>query len=496
MRQLPYPGYSWPLTQHATGFNETDIRNMLSCALPFEGRSGVGQEITSLMVNSGVLTANVREGVPDAWRDYQQLLAELGLIVSTRIYPALRLTEVAKSFIAGEVKYSSLMSMQSFRYQYPNGQKHTLQSAQKSALFGSPFSGYENQIDLHVGAGILIRPAILMLRVLYELHMSGDKNPLRLEEVRDFLLPSKMNSEWPQCIIEVKQYRGGMGGGGGGQVDRARRNLQDWFKLLKENPFFDTDGSRYIGLSSYAVSNLDSVTSVITYGEDLGSFWIPTNSSPLERLKWFSWYGQFGDVIEPVEASEASVVVLDDSMVDDDEMSAPTTMPVFLNEIDEESLLKKKEISFNVDEAVVARNAMLGAMKRYAKHVLHDEIVAEFSQKFKAQGAKVFSDPNTVDLLVMWGESSAMFEVKTVNHRNFQTRIRLALGQVEEYSFRLLKDIGIRPDRGIIINRSISRDSWQAEFLSQHMNVGIVSRTSAGTQVIKPRVCGSCSFWD
>lgn len=495
MRQLPYPGYSWPITQHAAGFNEDDIRNMLSCALPFEGSSGAGKEITSLMIASGVLTPNVRDGVPDAWRDYQQLLAELGFIVSTRICSSVWLTEVAKSFVAGEVSYLSLMSMQSLRYQYPNGQKYTLQAAQKSALKDSVFKNCQNQIDLHLDPGVLIRPASLILRVLYELYISDCGGSLKLEEVRAFLLPSKKNDEWPLCVFDVKNARKNADWVGNSSVDRTRRNLQDWFKLLRENIFFVTDGSKYIGLSDFALDNISSVKEIISLCEDVSSFWVPFSSSLEEQFRWFSWYGQFGNVIAPIEETEVSLKVSEGLSVEDDTAEVGTS-PISLSEIDIEALLNKKKISLNIDQSEVARNVMQGAIKRYAKHVLHDEIVAEFAKKFKAQGATVVSDPNTVDLLVIRGDASAIFEVKTVNYNNIRARLRLALGQVEEYSFRLSREMNIKPDRGIILNRNINKDSWQADFLTDYMNVGVICRNSSGITIIPPRKCNGDFFWD
>jgi len=78
------------------------------------------------MIESNILTSNLRDDVPDAWRDYQQLLAELGLIYSTKISPTLYLTNLAHMFLAGELGFSELVGMQALRYQYPNGQKSTI----------------------------------------------------------------------------------------------------------------------------------------------------------------------------------------------------------------------------------------------------------------------------------------------------------------------------------------------------------------------------------
>src|SRR5579872_7159076 len=95
MIQLPYPGHTWSFTQHAIGLEPKTIYDFLNCAAPFVGqKTGYDRRITSLMIAAGILTANEREGVPDAWRDYQQLLAEIGLIYSTKISSTLKITEL------------------------------------------------------------------------------------------------------------------------------------------------------------------------------------------------------------------------------------------------------------------------------------------------------------------------------------------------------------------------------------------------------------------
>jgi hypothetical protein len=116
------------LSQHAVGLKPDTLYAFLQCAAPFEGevRGSFGSKITELMIESNILTSNLRDDVPDAWRDYQQLLAELGLIYSTKISPTLYLTNLAHMFLAGELGFSELVGMQALRYQYPNGQKSTI----------------------------------------------------------------------------------------------------------------------------------------------------------------------------------------------------------------------------------------------------------------------------------------------------------------------------------------------------------------------------------
>lgn len=506
MRLPPYPGYSWPVTQHAAGFKEDVIRLMLECALPFEGEAEVQGRITSLMVSANLLTKNSRDGTDSAWRDYQQLLAELGLIYSTTVERNLRVTDIAKSMVSDDISYKELITTQVLRYQYPNGQKFTVQARLRSEISASPFSASENQIDLHVNSGVLIKPAVLLLRVLYELHKIGHVPELSLAEIGAYLLPSKSNAEWPVCLSEVLS-------GQRSHVEPApiaqyaKRNLQDWFKLLGETLLFETNGVTWLRLSSLALAQEERLRELIELGERPENFWIPSGSTAEDRKGWFSWYGDIGvesaamEAVMPASAAEGAEAAttgkeapVDVEDEDDTEVRA-TSLPVILTEVDEALLLRSRTFSISTDEAEIARRVASGAMKRHAKALLHDEIVVRYTRHFRSQGALVENDPNSVDLLVRWGERAALFEVKTVTARNLQTRMRLALGQVEEYAFRIQAEHNINVDKGIIINRNLPEDKWYRDFFAAHMRVGVISVTAAGSASLHPHGCQSCAYW-
>ena len=63
VRPLPYPGHSWSFTQHAVGLEPKTLYDFLKCAAPFDGDiEGYDEKITALMVASGILTPNERDG--------------------------------------------------------------------------------------------------------------------------------------------------------------------------------------------------------------------------------------------------------------------------------------------------------------------------------------------------------------------------------------------------------------------------------------------------
>jgi hypothetical protein len=131
---LPYPGYTWQITQHEIGLDPAIIYGLLSCASYFEGQANAGSKITELMVNADLLTPNIRHGKADAWRDYQQILPEIGLMVSTRLQKNITITSAGYMYISGAIGFSELILIQALRLQYPNGHKSQLSPRQRNEL--------------------------------------------------------------------------------------------------------------------------------------------------------------------------------------------------------------------------------------------------------------------------------------------------------------------------------------------------------------------------
>lgn len=503
-RPLPYPGHSWSLTQHAVGNDPATLYNFLKCAAPFEGQNeGYDEKITALMMAMGVLTANIRGTTPDAWRDYQQILAELGLIYSTKIVPVLTLTELGQMFLAGEIGFAELIGAQCLRYQYPNGQKSTIQSRLREALAGASFSVPQTLTELQVDRGVLLKPAVLILRVLLELQGSGHAPELTIIECRTSLIPCKTNQDWPLAVAEIVAKRGA-GGVANGTVNRhSQRNLQDWFKLLNKSDIFDSDGSSGIRLSAYAQANIELMRSLCHHEEEAASFWIPPGYDTASRRTWFHWYGHlpYGaqavirtDVVEDEEYVSKNYV----GGIEDDEPELAYTGNIALNlqQVDLTHLGRDSAFSFSGDIAALMESLRSGAEKRHAKTLLHDRIIKNLAESFLSQGATVKSDANSVDLLSTWPDgSSAIFEVKTVTRRSLQGRLRMAIGQVQEYAYRRqLAGDGLA-DKVIVVNTELKVDSWQTKFLTDHLSIGLICFSSGTRSSHSPPSAATQGYW-
>jgi hypothetical protein len=239
-RNLPFPGYSWPFTQHAIAIKAETIYSFLKCAAPFEGEmKGYDKKITALMIEAGILTANTRDGKQDAWRDYQQVLAELGLIYSTSVCPALTLTELGHMYLAGEIGFAELIGMQALRYQYPNGQKWVIQNRLRSELAAASIKCPEKFAELLVEKGVLIKPGSLIFRILIELAKLNADSSLTVSECLIHLLPCISNKDWPHALADILSSRHSSINSVNSINEYGRRNILDWIflKLIRKKHY-------------------------------------------------------------------------------------------------------------------------------------------------------------------------------------------------------------------------------------------------------------------
>ncbi len=503
-RPLPYPGHTWSFVQHAVGLEAKTLYDFLKCAAAFEGETkDYSGKITTLMVATGILTQNQRNGKADAWRDYQQILAELGLIYSTRLCPVLTLTELGHMFLAGDIGFAELVGMQALRHQYPNGQKSDIQNRLNTELELAGISRPDTLMELQSSRQVLVKPGALMLRVLSALLEYKQKPYLSVSECQAFLIPCRTNSEWQRAVAEIIAYRKAPS-----SIDRinrhSRRNIQDWFKFLKKSDYFVDATGGDLALSEYAITNLESVKNYCAYQEDASSFWIPTRFDKAQRVNWFKWFGH-----APLEAQkilrrnlsdidyiQRNYVVGFEDNEQTEEFLRPSVADIKLRPVDIEQLSRNPLFDLSADIDSLTNNMLKGMQKRHAKTVIHDRIVKELAEAFIAQGAIVESDPNSVDLLAIWPEgNSAIFEVKTVTIRSFQERLRMAIGQIEEYAYRRSCGDSNLSDKVIVINTELDDKAWQKDFVVDHLGIGLICKSATAYKAFAPEAARTRGHW-
>lgn len=497
---LPYPGHTWFFTQHAVGIEPYTLYKMLEAASLFVGRLDFGESLTHLMVKAGVLTPNERDGKDDAWRDYQQILAELGLIYSTRISRKLLITKLGYSYLSGDIGFSELITLQALRYQYPNGQKATIQSGLKSELSNNGFKVPDTLITLQQEQGILLRPTVLVLRILIELAKKGFTPELSTEEIQHYLIPVKRNKEWEFCVSQIIKSRTNKERLEIHKFRHSRRNVQDWMKFLSKTDLFQLDNSKYLKLRSAESTFLSSCEDIVNLYETK-TFWTPENTSIEGRKTWFDFYGNIPD--EALIFAEHTEQYVEDNYInglDEEETILDSKFTVRLKEfenLDLSNIHDLEDIIKSPQELQkLLNNLQKGIQKRKAKHILHEQIVAKLSGKFLAQGAKVQVDSSSVDIYAHWPDgNTAMFEVKTVLPVNLQSRLRLAIGQILEYDYKFKQENIPCNDKIIVINQKILKSNWNVDFLTNHLDLGLICTSDIFHESFSSQSSKSHEYW-
>lgn len=298
---IPYEGMSWPITQHAGVLKEGTFNGLLHACLLCRNQTIDAEKINNYLVENSILTANVRadSNQVDAWRDYQQLLSEFGLIYSTRLSKMLVLTPIAMAYLNHSLTFKELLTLQLLRYQYPNGHKSQLSpSLVKSFEKGFKFDSFT---ALQAYYNIQIRPAVLLWTILSKLWEEGEQPILSLDEVQTYAVRCVEMSDYSICtksIIESRHEENTLQ-----PLPRARRNMSDWIKLLSQSLLFKSNGDgNTLSLSTYSITQRKSVEDVCNKLSQSDSFWHYEKDG--YKKAWFDYYGNYDISIEYILKEE------------------------------------------------------------------------------------------------------------------------------------------------------------------------------------------------
>jgi hypothetical protein len=293
---IPYEGLSWPITQHAGVLNKESLDGLLNACLQCMGQRADASIINQYLVSRGLLTANVRadSNQADAWRDYQQILSEFGMIYSTRLSKEIKLTPVALAYLNGRLNYEELITLQVMRYQYPNGRKSQL-SPSLTDGFGDNFH-FASFTELQAYHNILVHPAAIVWCVLYSLWKKNEMAVLSIDEMQNDVIRCTRHSDVVECVDSIIAARND--DSSLPILARARRNASDWFKVLNQTPLFTLNPSAdNLSFSAFSVKESSEIMRVAKMLGEPSSFWIFDNQSDFKK-NWFDFYGDFDNSLD------------------------------------------------------------------------------------------------------------------------------------------------------------------------------------------------------
>jgi hypothetical protein len=355
-------------------------------------------------------------------------------------------------WLDGLIGNKEMLTTQALRYQYPNAYKLSLSTAIRSQLHNHDIT---NRTELDIHHGVLIKPAVLVLRILLELHDRGLPAFISNRECVAALMPIKTNADWPYGFDELQRLRRLRSAKRPGP--RLLRHAQEWFALLSATDLFKEDAGK-IGLSDQALSSLQTTRDLCHYHEDPANFWHPIPDSNIDA--WInSWYGYYGtpslDSQWALPESQRSQEYIQQNYIEgagdlDEPAISPRDLQDWAGEIEARPFTHERSPSGpalqrgGLTHEDIARIAH-GISRQQNSAYLHDHIVSVLANRFQQSGYRVEEDPKSVDLLVNRSNNESILEVKTVNPRNLFSRMRLGIGQLCEYRYRRQVQVGTRP---------------------------------------------------
>jgi|GEM_PF-1126937 len=477
----PYPGFSWSLTQHTgPGANPVVLFNLLKSAYRHSCDEDYQDKITEELNNQGLLTPNIRrdQGKAQLWRDYQQVLSELGLIVSTKFTTTIEVTPIGLLWLDGQIGYSELLATQCFNYQYPNGHKQDISPKQSALLTEAGLQRPRTRTELDVRYGVLIKPAALILRVLCEGAQTDTFRDLSAAECSAFLVPVKTFDGWRRgydCLLENKKQNISI------KDPRRLRHVQEWFRLLSLTDVFALNNGR-LSLSKQSSHMVPELALKAEFLSAPSLFWIPRNFD--KHFLGTSWFDYFGnpDISKQWLCSEDQ---LDPEYVaanypegvegaDYKEFNTKSwNASLNLSEVTPDKYIRKQLELFI--PKINDENIRLGHIARQQKTLLHDRIVGAVAKKYKDRGWDTYEDKNSVDLLAIKDNSHVIVEVKTVTSRNLSHRLRLGIGQLSEYRYRSARYAKVRPSTALVLSNKANFPDWMVDFFSSEMDMELFS---------------------
>lgn len=486
---LPYNNYTWSMSHHVRKITENiDLAfHLLNGAQLFGNERNFSDKITNYVIAQKIIPANIREEKAQIWRDYQQILPELGLIVSTRYTNRqVVVTTLGKMWLSGLVGNKELLTTQALRYQYPNAQKLILPPAARREFDDEP----PNRIELDSRNGVLIKPAVLILRILLELLEMGINPSITNRECVEALMPIRTNSDWALGLAELLEIR---------KSNRANstpipRYIQEWFALLGATDLFVEQkikgkrGDTLLSLSDFALENKSAVQKLCELHESADNFWIPPQDADKNVMgdSWFAYYGT--PTLENqwvLPESELTSEYIDNNYLGGFEFTENAgEVTLDYQEWAETINLRPFEKSKPYENETTAtpsksaiNNFVQGYAKRQAKTLFHDQIVELIAMRLVGAGFDVHEDRKSVDLLASRERRESILEIKTVTPRNLKHQFRYGVGQLSEYRYKREIQNGNRPS-SILVLSSSPQFSWIPTFLSDDMKIGLVSLTT------------------
>lgn len=373
----------------------------------------------------------------------------------------------------GAISYEELMTIQLLKYQYPNG--HKTQMGIKFKM-GLPVSMRNFSLaEVQASYGILLRPAVLIFTILAYLLKHNEASSLSVDELQTYAVRCLTNDDATLCAQFIIRSRKGeeklL------PLPKARRNMQDWIKLLAQSPLFVSRDYKQITLSDFSIHHIDECLNVIDSLLEPESFWLYSNRKDY-KFDWFACYGNInlGEDWIKLNNSNSYKIHLDNERENDLNANHDIVNTTSFNLRPYNPV---RHLEADLSKKIISEYDYRDSRQGY---YLHDSMVDFIARRCKSKGAEIYEDKHSVDLFILYKKKEFLIEVKSITPSNFIKRLRTAIGQISQYDF-LIPSNGIRR-LGLAFTAEIPEESWVIPFVTTHLNMDLLTMSNDQLKII------------
>jgi len=453
---LPYPGYSWPLTQHMGVVAPGTLHALAWAAMTYGNEPDPAPRINEYLVANKIFPPNLRKDSQqsDIWRDYQQVLAELGLMFSTQLIRQITLTPLGLSFAQKQLSFDDFMTMQALRYQYPNAQKHAIDPGLKAEISDKPYALVGSRVELMATTGVLIRPGVFTLDLLLRLVEDDLRPSISLNEFEYVVMRAKTHDDIDVCLRALTAIRAA--NSPLVSADDTRRNASDWFRFLKLTTLFTGSSREELTLTNYALANRGALHKAVFDLSRPESFWLPARFDKQEKFDWFLFFGT-----EDFYADFPHDEVSETKEVDSPVSSTGVTLSQYSTPKPRKSrpglVVSAYDVEISDERAAV-----------------HDQMCDQIADVARSRGANVEHDPRSADLVIGLADAVYPLECKSVTHSNIVSKLRFAIGQVINYEYWLNRQGRTCAQSLVALTANVPESHWIVDLVREHAHMGLV----------------------
>lgn len=141
----------------------------------------------------------------------------------------------------------------------------------------------------------MLRPAVLVWQIMESLWSRNEVAVLSLDDLQTYVVRCTNNSDSSSCVESILNSRKGLESLT--PMQRARRNMADWMKVMNQTPLFklSADG-QVLSLSSFSIKKRSHISAICKQMCRPETFWHYQEGD--YKKSWFDFYGSFDDVTD------------------------------------------------------------------------------------------------------------------------------------------------------------------------------------------------------